>query len=198
MVQSQLYGAEARVHSISLFADPLIPEIMRISGKYACTKAARAWFDTFFAVPPIEVPGLPFSVYVSMSHMQAILYRLTTADDPAWDKEILRSTADLLVLMDQTIEKLCKAGDVYSLKSDDNDGTVFIKGARIIRNVRNAWEPALSQHLGVNLPTPSSQVMSCSAVDTGMMVENPLATELSSLDLSDMAWMTDIFPPWEY
>lgn len=193
-----MYSVEAKVHSISLFADRSIPETMRISGKYACTKAARAWFDTFFAVPPIEVPGLPFAVYVSMSHMQAVLYRLTTAEDPAWDKEILRSTADLLAIMDQTIDKLCKVGDVYSLKTDDNDGTVFIKGARIIRNVRNSWEPALSQFLGGSLPTPSSQAMSCSAVDTRMIIENPLATDMPSLDLNDMAWMTDIFGPWEY
>ncbi|KND92192.1 hypothetical protein TOPH_03057 [Tolypocladium ophioglossoides CBS 100239] len=83
VVQSQMYSVEAQVHSISLFADQSIPETMRISAKYACTKAARAWFDTFFAVPLMEVPGLPFAVYVSMSHMQAILYRLTTSEDPA-------------------------------------------------------------------------------------------------------------------
>ncbi|POR34546.1 Uncharacterized protein TPAR_05276 [Tolypocladium paradoxum] len=198
VVKSQMYSVEAQVHSISLFADQAIPETMRISGKYACTKAARAWFDTFFAVPLVEVPGLPFAVYVSMSHMQAVLYRLTTSEDPAWDKEILRNTADLLALLDQTIDKFGKVGDVYSLKTDDSEGTIFSKGARILRNVRNSWEPALSQYLGGSLPTPSSQAMSCSAMEPRLMVENPLANDTPSLDLNDMAWMTDIFGPWEF
>lgn len=199
-MQLQLYATEAEVHSVGLFTEQEIPEATRISSMFSCTKASAAWFEWFFSVPLMEVPSLPFVVYVSMSHIQAMLYRLTTSEDPAWDKQVLRNTADLLVLLDKTIDVFCKVGEVYCLRTDDSDGTVFLKGARILRNVRNFWEPALTQILNNNLPTPNSQTSqplnTMPPLEPKMMMDtNPVLGP--GFDLNDMTWMTDIFGPWD-
>ncbi|UNI25075.1 hypothetical protein JDV02_010780 [Purpureocillium takamizusanense] len=200
VVQLQLYATEAEVHSVALFTGQAIPEATRISSMFSCTKASATWFEWFFSVPLMEVPGLPFNVYVSMSHLQAILYRLTTSEDPAWDKQVLRNTADLLVLLDKTIDVFCKVGEVYCLRTDDSDGTVFLKGARILRNVRNFWEPALAHILNNNLPTPTSQTSqplnAMPPLEPKMMMD-PSHIIGPGFDLNDMTWMTDIFGPWE-
>ncbi|KYK56933.1 hypothetical protein DCS_03939 [Drechmeria coniospora] len=207
LVRSQLYAIEASVHSIGLFTDQPIPEAARTSSMYACTKAASSWYSAFFSVPLIDVPGLPFAVYVSMSHMQAILYRLTTSTDANWDKEILRSGADLLVLLDKTIDVFGNIAQVYQLRTDDSDGTLFTKGARILRNVRSFWEPELSQHLrGANLPTPNSQTGLAMSSNLAVLEPKLVAANDSSVqadaaavayELNDLTWMTDIFGPWE-
>lgn len=201
MVQSHIHSVEAQVHSIGLFAGQAIPEAARVSTLYACTKAARAWYDTF-AIPLLEVPGMPFAVYVDMTYMQATLYRLTTAEDAAWDKEILRATADLLMLLDKSIDMFCKVNEVYAVTTVDPESTVFAKGARILRNVRSSWESALSRYLGGGMPTPSSQTMGHPAMMPKLMVDNPaespVVAEMPALDFGDMTWMTDMLGPWEF
>lgn len=169
---------------------------------YACTKAAAAWFDCFFSVPLADVPGLPFSIYVGMSQVQAILYKLTTSEDPAWDKQLLRSTANLLVLLDRTSEKLGEVGRMCSLRSDDGDDNIFAKGARIQRSVMSMWEPALSQHLSSNsLMTPSSQgsqaMVGLAGPEPRLMMDSSALLADATYDLNDLTWMTDIFGPWD-
>jgi len=130
-----------------------------------------------------------------MSQTQVALYRLTTAEDPAWDKQVLRNTADLLDILDRTAERLVEAGEAYPLKNDHEEGTLFTKAAKIMRNIKASWEPALMQHLG-GLPTPNSHVMK--AEDPPMVeVDNAVMADPSSMDFNDLAWMTDVFGPWE-
>lgn len=176
-----------------------IPHVQRIESMYTCLRAIRAWYDGFFAIPLEDVPGNPFAVYVQLSQIQVALYRLTTLEDPAWDKELVRNTADLLVLLDQTGDRLLDVDAHYHMRSDDPEGTLFTKGAKIMRNIKHSWEPALSRHLG-GLPTPSSQAVTNRSVETPtapVPEQTPIADPLS-MDFSDMTWMTDVFGPWEF
>lgn len=202
-----LHCTESLVHSIGLFTEQGIPESVRINSMYSCTKHAKTFYDIFFAIPASEVAGLPFAAYVEMSHIQANLYRLTTAEDKAWDKDILKGTADLLSLLDKTIELFYRVDEVYPIRTDDHDGTLFTKGAKILRNLRNSWEPILAPYLReVALPTPQSQGqvvntaindMDEAGTHAGLIVDG-VADPTAGLDLSDMTWMSDIFGPWDY
>ncbi|KAF7542206.1 hypothetical protein G7Z17_g11789 [Cylindrodendrum hubeiense] len=127
------------------------------------------------------------------------LYRLTTSEDPAWDKDLVRNTADLLVLLDQTIDMFVKLGNIYHLKADEGEETLYVKGAKIMRNIRTSWEPAISRHLG-GIPTPNSQGMSnpqpidvADATQAAFNMPDP-----NAMDFGDMTWMTDVFGPWEF
>ncbi|KAG8425819.1 hypothetical protein J3459_009651 [Metarhizium acridum] len=202
-----LHCTESLVHSIGLFTEQGIPEPVRINSMYSCTKHAKAFYDIFFAIPAAEVAGLPFAAYVEMSHMQANLYRLTTVEDKAWDKDILKVTADLLSLLDKTIELFYRVDEVYPIRTDDHDGTLFTKGAKILRNLRASWEPILAPYLrDVALPTPKSQGQAVSTAINAMdeagthegLIVDGVADPSTVLDLSDMTWMSDIFGPWDY
>lgn len=176
------------------------PGAQRIDSMHSCLRACRAWYDLFFSLPAPEMPGLPFAFYVEMSQTQVALYRLTTSEDPDWDKEILRNTADLLSILDKTTEKCMEAAELYPVETEDEEGTLFTKAAKIMRNIKASWEPALAQHLG-GLPTPNSQVManSSSVIEQVPLVEaeNAVMGDPSSIDFTDLAWMTDVFGPWE-
>ncbi|KAH7159860.1 hypothetical protein B0J13DRAFT_115092 [Dactylonectria estremocensis] len=198
LLKSHMLGAEVQVHSIGLFMQA-IPAQPRIESMYACLKAARAWYDNFLSIPLNDVPGSPFSVYVQLSQIQVALYRLTTSEDPAWDKDLVRNTADLLVLLDQTIEMFVKLDKIYHLKANDGEETIYIKGAKIMRNIRTSWEPAILRHLG-GIPTPNSQDMAnpqpMEVAETTQPTFN--LSDANSMDFGDMTWMTDVFGPWEF
>lgn len=203
-----LHSTEGLVHSIGLFTEKGIPESIRINSMYSCARSIKTFYDVFFAIPAYEVAGLPFAAYVEMSHMQATLYRLTTVEDPAWDKDIIRSNTDLIYFLDKTIELFSRVDEVYPVRTDDHDGTLFTKGAKILRNLRNSWEPILAPYLReAALPTPNSQgqvvntainPMDASAVANAGLVVDGVGDPTAGLDLTDMTWMSDIFGPWEY
>ena len=182
-----------------------IPHMQRIESMFLALKAIRGWYDTFFSIPLIEMPGTPFSLYMQLSTIQVALYRLTTSEDPAWDKDLVRSHVDLLQLLDQVNDRFLAVDTEYHMKSDNAEGTVFAKGARIMKNIRSSWEPALSRHLG-GIPTPNSQVMSNQPVEIPPNINHqqtvPQHLNISdppmSMELGDMVWWTDVFGPWDF
>lgn len=193
-----LYSTETQIHSVGLFGGTRIPDTPRIDSMYASLVAARTWYDTLFAVPLTDFIGMPFSLYVELAQVHALLYRLTMLDDPIWDKEIIRNTADLGTYLDRTIDLFTKAEALYPLRGTNEDVSIYGKCVKVLRNVRSSWEPAISQHLG-GLPTPNSQVIPGTApppmlVDHSMM---PPDQELSA-DFGDVNWMTQVFGPWDF
>lgn len=118
----------------------------------------------------------------------------------------MRSTADLLYLLDKTIELFYRADEVSPVRADGQDGTLFTKGAKILRNLRNPWEPVLAPYLrDTALPAPNSQghVMQAGpqALDAtaGLVVGDAVTNgPVAGLDLTDLTWISDIFGPWGY
>ena len=220
MIQAHSAATEIAIQSVGLFTRDVI-DPNRIESMYACLKAVKSWYEVFFSIPLSEMAGIPFMLYVELSQSQVALYRLTTIEDTAWDKELVRNTANLLVLLDHTIERFLGAGEAYPFRAVPDEETIFAKGARVMRGIKNLWEPAVTPYLG-NLPTPSSQAMSGNslnslnnnnggsnsnsnsnsgghAVDlTAEMVDNNVMIEQAGVDFGDWAWMSDVFGPWEF
>ena len=182
------------MHFIGLFTDQVIPEPSRIGSMYACVASAKRYYDIIFAAPSKTFMEAPFATWVSMSHTQIVLYRLTTSDEPAWDKEILRTDADLLVIMDKVVDMLNRVEREYTMRTSDPDGGLYAAGAKIMRKLRTSWEPALLPHLRDALPTPNSQLMTGSR--NSAMDETLIAPD-ATMDMADLTWMSDIFGPWE-
>lgn len=199
MLQIHSLAAEVQIDSVGLFVLG-IPTMQRTESMYSCLKAVRELYDMFLRIPPEDLAGYPFALYIVLAQIQIALYRLTTAEDPAWDKELLRSTADLRHLLEMTIEKFNKIETAYPIKFTPGEDTVFMKAAKIIGNVRTSWEPALSRYLGGAPATDNQNELAMGRREelartgqTPMPISDP-----NFVDLGDMAWMTDIFGPWEY
>jgi hypothetical protein len=86
----------------------------------------------------------------------------------------------------------------YKMKVNEGEETVFISGARIMRNIRNSWEPTLSQHLGHASSSSSNQ-------GAGQPIPTPQPTQptmdmaaVNMMDFGDVTWMSDVFGPWEF
>lgn len=202
VIQAHFLATEVQVHSVGLFMQT-IPHIQRIESMFSCLKAIRGWYDIFFSVPHIDFPGIPFTFYMQLSSIQIALYRLTTSEDPSWDKDLVRNTADLLSLLNQVNDKFLAVGQAYEMRCDDPEGTVFAKGAKIVKNIRNSWEPVLSRHLG-GIPTPNSQAMSNQTDEVPPNSDYPVSEHLNindppmSMDFGDTVWWTDVFGPWDF
>ncbi|KAF4122963.1 hypothetical protein GMORB2_6511 [Geosmithia morbida] len=159
-VQAHSYATEMTIHSTGLFSAK-VPQTLRIDAMYSCLQACRRWLDIWFSIPHQEVPGMTLVFYVQLMHTQKILYFLHTTDEPAWDKEIARGTADILEVLDRTIQRLVEMQEAYPLHGGgDNDWGLYAKAAKMIRSIKATWEPAVLQasgranHLSVSNQNP--------------------------------------------
>ncbi|PYH41994.1 Zn(II)2Cys6 transcription factor domain-containing protein [Aspergillus saccharolyticus JOP 1030-1] len=78
--------------------------------------ATKAWFDTFLSIPPAEYTGFPFTVFAQLARTLAALYRLSTLEDPLWDRAGVRRELDVLEVLDSVIGNLGQAAALARLE----------------------------------------------------------------------------------
>jgi hypothetical protein len=166
---------------------------------YGCLSATRTWYEHFFDMPIEEVPGAPFPIFMQLSQMHVALYRLTTTDEPMWDKEVVRNTADLTVILDRTIARFDEVDQGYgSMFVGVERGTMFTHAVLIMRHLKTSWEPALAKHLG-GMPTPNSHTSAGSMHMDQVTLHDPaMLADTIPMEFTDFNWMPDTFGPWEF
>ncbi|KAM3564141.1 hypothetical protein MY1884_000883 [Beauveria asiatica] len=192
---THLVSTECQIHAIGLFSNQRIPETQSVASMYQCLVCIRAFYDAFFSIPLGDIAGLPLHTYVALSTMQVMLYRLTISDNPNWDKDVVRQTADVMDIVDRTIELFEKVASVYPMRDQHVQGNLFQKGAKQMRNLRAMWQPIVSKHFST-MPTPTSQHNSASRAATEQPMLLDTMVDGEPIDFNDMSWMADIFGPW--
>ena len=77
-----------------------------------------------------------FFIFSQLVHCLVTLYKLSTLDDPAWKKNGVQKTADLLLILDQLINNLEQVSALAGLDNNDNvEGDVFSRTANIFRSI---------------------------------------------------------------
>ncbi len=184
VVLVHLYSTELTVNEIALSQVPIITndsDFKQLKRLYGCVESIKSWFDIFFAIPPSEYIWFPFSIFSQFVHCLFTLYRLSTLDDPAWDRDGVGETANLLLILDRLINNLEQAANMAGLDNHDStEGDVLSRTAKKFRSIRSEWEAKLgSDNLMVpTLPTPQS------ASETLLPEEFPV-------DFADNDWMMD-------
>ena len=184
MVLAHLYSTELAVNEIALFETPIVTkhsDFKQLKRLYSCVESIKSWFEVFFTIPPIDYIGFPFSVLSQLVHYLVALYRLSTLKDPAWDKNGVQSTIDLLLTLIQVINNMEQVATVAGLDNHDStEGDVFSRTAKKLRSVRLEWEAKLRSD---DLAIPTSPTLQYAT-------ETPFSEPLP-LDCADNDWMMD-------
>ena len=184
MVLAHLYSTELTINEIALSQLPIVtnqPNFEQLKCLYACVESIKSWFKVFFTIPPIAYIGFPFSIFSQLVHCLVTLYRLSTLSDPAWDKNGVQKTVDLLPIVDQVIDNMEQVATVARL--DNNASTerdVFSRTAKLFRSIRLKWEAKLRPEdvMVSTLSTPQN------ANETSFLEPLPV-------DFTDNDWLTD-------
>lgn len=100
-------------------AGPL-PGFARLECLWSSVESIKSWLDNFYKIPPSELLGLPFHFWSQMILCITILKYLSVLEDPAWDRQAVRSTIDLMPTIDFIIRKLDLSREDPSLQCDDH------------------------------------------------------------------------------
>jgi len=146
-------------------------DIQDVESNYASLRSLKSWFDLFFAIPPSRYTGFPFSIYSQILRCIMALYRLSTLDDPAWDKRVARNTADIPLIIQQLAANL-RASDVYPRYAEAFDVKRAVWENKVAAMTANPAEPVVR--------------------DTDMDLPN------LNMDIPSDWWGSEIFTAWEF
>ena len=182
VVLAHLYSSELTINEIALSQMPINTKhssFKQLKILHACVESIKSWFEVFFTIPHNDYVGFPFSIFSQLVHCLVILYRLSTLDDPAWDKNGVQETADLLLIVDQLINKLDYAAAKLVI-DDSPEADVFSRTAKKLRSIRLEWEAKLRPDDLTVSTIPNPQIAN----------ETPFPEDFP-MDFPDNDWMMD-------
>lgn len=162
----------------------------RIDLLYNCLHAVKGWFDEFFSFPVADYAGITFNIFSGLAIGFQTLYRLSVLDTPGWDRAAVRSTASLLDLLDRCADNIAQVTVVVGIDTTGvEDGDVFSRAARLVRNQRANCAQALEQ---VGAAAAHAEGAAASAANVNMAEFQQL------LDSHPDSWLVDMFAgPWD-
>ncbi|XDG09293.1 hypothetical protein ABKA04_008908 [Annulohypoxylon sp. FPYF3050] len=120
------------------------PDMRRFEVYQSCLLSIQAFLDTLFAAPVALLESLPFTSYPQIVHVVKALHKITTIQDPAWDRNAVRKSIDLILTCDKVIATLeyLKASATLASKDGSEDET-YNWGLLIFRKQKEAWQNEL-------------------------------------------------------
>ena len=114
------------------------------------------------------------------------LFKLSTLEDPGWDRSMVRNTVNILEVLDQILINMKRCADMV-LEAGDADFSIFEKGVKMMTAIKQRWEPRLME-----IWYPS--MVSGTALPGDELVPVPPATDLSNMIPMnfDDTWMMEI------
>ena len=182
VILAHLWSTELTINEIALVQLPIAADhssFKRIEALYTCLKSIKSWFELFFNIPLTNYIKFPFSIFSQLVHCLYILFRLSTLDDPAWDKHGVKDTADLLPIMDQLVINLEQAAAKFDTH-DNPEEDLFSRAAKKYRTIRLEWETKLRPEDLTVSTVPDAQIGSDYALPEDFSMEFP-----------DTDWMMD-------
>ena len=154
------------------------PGFQRLEWLYSCLNTVKSALDNFFKIPLSEYPGIPFPFFTRLARYIVVLYKLSTLNDPNWDTSLVRSTVDVLQVMDQLISNI---QDARAADGENSAEGLLDKSTRIFMSVRSWCAAKLAENVGGG----DSSSVGYQAAGEGSMLLEPLPLE-------DM-WLKDNF-----
>ena len=183
---SHLYITELTINEIALSKAPMISNNLgfeRLESLYLCLNSIKSWFDIFFNIPLADYIGFSFSVFSQLAHCLVTLYKLSTLDDPAWDKTFVRNTVNLLLILDTLSNKMEEGAKLAYLDTDSVEGDIFTRSVKMTRAIRLKWEVKLSEPMG-------------DSTSAAQDVDEPIQDSFP-MDFSDDGWLNDLLVSWD-
>ncbi|KAI1141952.1 hypothetical protein F5Y05DRAFT_369263 [Hypoxylon sp. FL0543] len=164
------------------------PDFRRFEVYQSCLASIKAYLDVFFSTSVAVLGNMAFTSYPQVVRVMKSLHRITTVQDPAWDRAAVRRSVDLIPTCDKligTLEFLRAASNLASPDGSEDESTNL--GLGVFRKMRAAWQSELDSMDAAN--TASREV---SMIDGGLGV---FATSTNSW--AD-PWLSNVFNDfWE-
>ncbi|OJJ50765.1 hypothetical protein ASPZODRAFT_54971 [Penicilliopsis zonata CBS 506.65] len=168
-------STEFIIHEVSFSIPPLLaksPDLQRLDSLCTALHTIKSWFDHWLTIFPSQRRALSLLHYFQFSRALINLYRLSTLNNPAWDKNLARNTANLVDILNRMIHDVEQTAAQMSLDQSDGDAELLSKLLKMLYSFKQGWEPTLVEGM-VHESLPA----------------NPLLADTLWLDNLDDSWI---------
>ncbi|OKO93709.1 hypothetical protein PENSUB_11988 [Penicillium subrubescens] len=145
----------------------------------------KSWLDLWLSVPTEKYMGVSFTIFFQFSRALVSLYRLSILEDPAWDKALVRNTANVLEYLDKMAYMMKKCADHLAVPHQP-EWNIFEKGKMMVQCIKEGWEPKLMEVWYPSLPS--------NGVENTLDPPNPaILADILPMNGFDDAWMMEVF-----
>ncbi|KAI1775072.1 hypothetical protein F4818DRAFT_452007 [Hypoxylon cercidicola] len=165
------------------------PDLRRFEVYQNCLVSIKAFLDTFFSTPITMYGSMAFTSYPQLVRVMRCLHRITTIQDPAWDRDAVRRSVDLIPTCDKiiaTFEYLKAASTLVSPDAGEDESHNW--GLGVFRKMRATWQNEL-----VNMDATNAATRETSLIDGAQS-----GGFTAPVDFSGDPWLSDVLNDfWE-
>ncbi|KAH8896118.1 MFS general substrate transporter [Thozetella sp. PMI_491] len=125
-----------------------------LEDRYSCLANIKSFYDHFFTIPPSAYVGFSIFTFLHLSHYSASLYRLSTLEDPAWDKNTVIQTMNVARMWQRTAEHMDQVAAATGMVQDGPED-IYTRLATLCRLASRNWDGSLREHTAI--PDPDMQ-----------------------------------------
>lgn len=79
------------------------PDSERVARFHTCLGTLKQWMETFLRIPLPSYLGFTFFSMCGLAYNLLVLFRFSTSQDPSWDKDLVKKSANILEISDVLI-----------------------------------------------------------------------------------------------
>ncbi|EON97649.1 putative zn 2cys6 transcription factor protein [Phaeoacremonium minimum UCRPA7] len=130
-------------------------------------------------------------MFCQLSHCFILLFKLSTLEDPSWDKSLVRQTVDVVELLEKFAAVMGETPAAAGFLGDPEvigDQNIFFKSSRIMRALATNWRKDLDGEQtkpvtdGLGMPNEQQTPFVSGEIDEYFM-----------MNLANDQWLSDIF-----
>jgi hypothetical protein len=129
---------------------PAHPNFLHVELRYSCLVSIKAYFDTYFLIPPNLYFALPSVIWIQLADIIAVLARLLLIGTDGWDLAHARSVVNLAAVFERlegNFEGASEAARRARAPDDDEEEDMFRAYAAAMRQGRSPYETKLPPQL---------------------------------------------------
>jgi hypothetical protein len=158
-----------------------LPGLERLKCLWWSVESIKSWLDNFYKIPPSDLVGLLFHFWSQIILCITILKYLSVLEDPAWNREEVRNTVDLVATIDCMIQKLGRVCIEANLQCDDS---LFNLLSKLLSKCR-VWA-GTRLNVASQMQDPGETSQNSYIPDLDQMIW------MQSMDLENDQWFEDI------
>ncbi|CZR55002.1 uncharacterized protein PAC_04888 [Phialocephala subalpina] len=177
---ASMYPTKLSIYAMAIFKAPFNVDnagFHRLESLYNSLSTVKSALNNFFTLPPSKYLGLSFPFFAQLAQYIITLLRLSTFECPTWDTGFVRSTVDVILVLDRIINNLQQ---VHVNSRADVEDIIRDKTVKILGFV-GSW-------CAVRLTSDHSGGTNSEAIEGDGTFTEPIF-----LEGMDDIWMRDIF-----
>ncbi|KAL2175080.1 uncharacterized protein P884DRAFT_207299 [Thermothelomyces heterothallicus CBS 202.75] len=192
-----IFYAELAIHDVAMNKPKaglsgITSEMQRYEAIEGCISAIQGWFDRHFSIPSYVYIGMTFTYWWSMAHCLLTLSKISTLNEPGWNREAVRNRIDLLAVLDQLGIRFDEVSAQLQLETGPTvEEDPFSKFAKLVRTMKTNWAPEVApaqRNPGPSATTMTDAFLNNSAEGIGMSFFQPSESETWIAGLFDVNW----------